>query len=92
MEIRYANGERYDRRMERWSAIHNTFKFFGLGRPPKMDLIEKSETWQNRIGLMNKLKNICLKNELQPPKIDYSFGPKFDMKIKNFIDRYAQSF
>jgi hypothetical protein len=86
IEVRY--GGPYNRKMERWSAIHNTFKFFGLGRPPKMIIIENSKKWQTRIVLMNKLKNICLKNELRPPKIDYGPGPKFDFEIIKIIKKY----
>ncbi|MHC4461414.1 MAG: radical SAM protein, partial [Planctomycetota bacterium] len=44
--IRYAKDKclAYDKRMEKWSSIHNTFKFFRMGRPPQLEVIEKSPT------------------------------------------------
>lgn len=62
--IRYAKdkGLKYDAKMERWSAIHNTFKFFKMGRPPHMDVLENSPTWQKRIANMNKVKNYYKEN------------------------------
>lgn len=49
--------------MEKWSAIHNTFKFFKLGPPPRLEKINKSKKLQERIYLLNRVKNICLKND-----------------------------
>ena len=82
MEIRYANGKKYDRRMEHWSAIHNTFKFFKLGRPPFLEKIEKSPRLKQRIILLNKLKNHHLKKDL--PQLDFSELKlrELDRKIK----------
>jgi len=59
--IRYARskGEEYDRRMEHWSAIHNTFKFFGLGMPPKMEELDGSYTWKRRLSLLRQARTAC---------------------------------
>lgn len=57
--VRYAKdkGLAYDKNMEKWSSIHNTFKFFKMGRPPKLEVMEQSPTWKNRLEKMNKVKN-----------------------------------
>jgi hypothetical protein len=67
--IRYAKdkGLQYDRSMEKWSAIHNTFKFFNLGRPPRMEKIERSPKIIKRINILNSLKNYYKSNNLNPP-------------------------
>lgn len=56
--IRYAKdkGLEYNQKMERWSAIHTLFKFFNLGRPPKIEIIEKNAKWKDRIRTMNRIK------------------------------------
>lgn len=56
--VRYAmsRGLPYDYRMEKWSRVHRTFKFFKMGKPPKLDVIEHSPTWHARIRLMNKIR------------------------------------
>jgi hypothetical protein len=56
--VRYAKdkGRPYDRKMEKWSDIHATFKFFKMGRPPQFEVIESSPEWKKRIQLMNKVK------------------------------------
>lgn len=84
-EIRYSNGKKYDVRMEHWSAIHNTYKFFKLGRPPFLEKIEKSPKLKQRVVLLNKLKNHYSKNNLPP--LDFSeIKPKeLDKKIKELI-------
>jgi len=57
--VRYAKakGEGYNRDMERWGEIRNTFKFFGLDRPPRYERIRSSPVWLRRVGLMKRLKN-----------------------------------
>ncbi len=84
IEIRYAKdkGLRYDRNMEKWSAIHNTYKFFNLGRPPKLEKIEKSKVLSKRVKLLNKLKNQRIREKLG--RIDFSnYSMKnLDQKIK----------
>jgi len=56
--VRYARdkGKEYDKRMEKWSAINSTFKFFGLGKAPKLGKIEKSGYLKRKIILLKKLK------------------------------------
>jgi len=66
------------------------YKFFGLGRPPKLEKIEKSKRLQERIKRLNKIKNYYIKNNLSAPdwsglnerevaeeigKIELSFNP-----------------
>jgi hypothetical protein len=60
----------YNIDMERWSAIHNTFKYFNLGRPPRYDIIQDSPILQLRIARMSRLKNYQRKHHLPP--IDFS--------------------
>ena len=57
--VRYAKdkGKEYDNKMEKWSAINNTYKFFSLGRPPYMERIERSAFLKKKIRLLNKIKN-----------------------------------
>lgn len=61
----YENKIGYNKDMERWSAFHNTYKFFGLGKPTSYDKIKSSEILTKHIQLMNKVKNYCKKNDLQ---------------------------
>ena len=53
----YENKIGYKKNMEKWSAIHNTFKFFKLGRPPQLEIIENGSGWGCRIKVMNRIKN-----------------------------------
>lgn len=66
--IRYAKdkGKKYDNKMEKWSAINNTYKFFNLGRPPYMERIDRSFYLHKKIRLLNKLKNYYLLNNISP--------------------------
>lgn len=66
--VRYAKarGEKYDKKMERWSDIHNTYKFYGLGRPPEYDRIQKSPTLTRRVLMMKRLKNYLKKKGMMP--------------------------
>lgn len=86
MEIRYCNGGKYNPKMEKWSAIHNTFKFFDLGPPPLISKIEKSEKIKERIVLLNRLKNHYKKIELSPPKLGGLNLNELDQKISNLIE------
>ena len=85
MEIRYANGGKYDRRMEHWSAIHNTYKFFKLGRPPYLEKIEKSPKLKKRIELLNKFKKHYLENDIEDPDLSKYSKKELDKKIQNII-------
>jgi hypothetical protein len=42
--------------MEKWSRIHTTFKYFHMGRPPKLHVIEQSPTWKKRIDRLNRVR------------------------------------
>ncbi|GAI37111.1 unnamed protein product [marine sediment metagenome] len=85
--IRYARdkGLGYDKRMEKWSSIHNTFKFFHMGRPPQLEVIEKSPTWKRRLEMMNRIKNYYKKQNLNT--LDYSSFTKkrIDEELKKII-------
>lgn len=78
---------KYDRKMEKWSRIHHTFKFFGLGRPPKIKKIESSRSLQKKIKLLNKIKSACQKYGLEPPALQGLSGVRIDKKISNFIKK-----
>lgn len=69
MEIRYANGKSYDQNMEKWSAIHHTYKFFRLGRPPFLEKIILNKSLQKRVQLLNRLKNYYKSNNIAPPNL-----------------------
>lgn len=81
--IRY--GSKYDSKMEKWSRIHNTYKFFNLGRPPKMQKIENTKSLQERIKIMDKVKNECRKRRLNPPNLKNLSNRLIDKNISNFI-------
>ncbi len=83
--IRYARrrGEEYNKDMERWSDIHNTFKFFGLDRPPEYGRIQSSPTWKQRVELMSKLKNYLKKHKM--PKMSFR-GVKRGMMNQMLIE------
>lgn len=70
--VRYAKekGLSYDNRMEKWSGIHTTFKFFHMGRPPQLEVIEKSPTWKHRIVMLNRVSSYYRKNNLN--SLDFS--------------------
>ena len=87
MEIRYSNGGKYDRRMEHWSSIHNTFKFFNLGRPPFLEKIEKSSILKKRIILLNKIKQNYLKKNLLPPNFGELKIRELDKKINLLVEK-----
>ncbi len=78
--VRYARdkGKEYDKRMEKWSAINNTFKFFGLGKAPKFEKIQKSIYLRRKIMLLNKLK-IRLKTAQELP-LGYNYNSVEDLE------------
>ena len=88
--IRYAKdkGLEYDPKMEKWSAIHNTYKFFNLGRPPPMEGIEKSLTQQRRIKRLNRLKNYCKKNNIHAPNFNELKNREVDRKLDKFEKKF----
>lgn len=85
--VRYAKdkGLAYDKDMEKWSSIHNTFKFFKLGRPPKLEFMEQSPTWKNRLEKMNKVKNYYKKNSLLAPGFNELSYALIDAKLKDIM-------
>jgi len=84
--VRYAKdkGKEYDNKMEKWSAINNTYKFFNLGRPPHMEQIEKSKYLQSKIRLLNKIKSICKSNNLNEKNlVSYSID-----ELEKIVNEY----
>ncbi|MBE0535193.1 MAG: radical SAM protein [Phycisphaerae bacterium] len=81
--VRYAKarGEGYDRNMERWSDIHNTFKFFGLDRPPAYELMENSPTWKRRIHVMKRLRNFMKRREIMAISLEGLGGCAMDCAL-----------
>jgi hypothetical protein len=84
--VRYAKdkGREYDNKMEKWSAINNTYKFFNLGRPPYMERIERSALLRKKIRLLNKKKNYYILNNISPNGVG-SYSVK---DLEQFIDKY----
>lgn len=87
--IRYAKdkGLTYDKRMEKWSAIHNTLKFFHMGRPPQLEAIEISPTWQGRLRMMNRVKNYYKKHNLNSLDFSVLTKNKIDQELKKILKR-----
>jgi len=88
IEIRYAKdkGLKYDHKMERWSSIHNTFKFFNLGTPPLIKDIEESLTLQARIKKLNRLKELHKKSNIAAPDFSGLTMVELDKKIDNLYE------
>ncbi len=85
MEIRYGNGNKYNKDMEKWSAIHNTYKFFRLGPPPLLNKIKKSLKIKKRIQSLNRLKNYFKKGMIPPPDLGKFTKKRLDKKIDQLI-------
>ncbi|MHC4477705.1 MAG: radical SAM protein [Planctomycetota bacterium] len=85
--VRYARdkGLAYDYNMEKWSRIHTTFKYFHMGRPPKLEFIEKSPTWQRRIGMLKRVKKDYQKHNLNSLDFSCSTYGKIDDRLKRII-------
>ena len=81
----YENKIGYKKDMEKWSAIHTTYKFFGLGKPKSYDKIKASETLLKRIKLMNKVKNYCKKHNLELSLQGSSVGEQ-KQKLLEFLN------
>lgn len=86
--IRYGKdcSRSYDKRLEKWSDIHNTFKFFKMGKPPKIDKIENSQTWSRRISKLNKVKSYYKKNNLNSLSFENVKYKEIDRKLVEIID------
>jgi len=87
--IRYARdkGLLYDKRMEKWSSIHNTFKFFHMGRPPQLEVIEESPTWKRRLGMMNRVKNYYKKHNLNTLDFSSFTKKRIDEELSNLLTK-----
>lgn len=85
IEIRYSC--KYDKKIEKWSEIHNTFKFFNLSRPPRMERIESNTVLQKRVASLNKIKNACERTGLEPPDLQRLSARNMDKEISAFIKR-----
>ncbi|MBI4650347.1 radical SAM protein [Candidatus Desantisbacteria bacterium] len=85
--IRYAKdkGLSYDKEMEKWSRIHNIFKFFKMGRPPQLEVIENSPTWKSRLLMMSKVKNYCKKNNITTLNFSTLSNKYIDEELKKLI-------
>jgi len=85
--IRYAKdkGLAYDKRMEKWSSIHTTFKYFHLGRPPQLEIIEKSPTRKKRIVMLNKVRNYYRKNNLNSLDFNGLAMKQIDKKLNSIL-------
>ena len=91
--IRYAKdkGLAYDKRMEKWSQIHNTFKFFYMGRPPQLNILERSATWERRLGMMNRVKSYYKKHNLNSLDFSGIAKKKIDKKLKRIMEKIDSS-
>ena len=87
MEIRYANGNKYDQRMEHWSAIHNTYKFFKLGKPPMMNVIERDKKLREIIVSLNRIKTYHKEQNIESPNLS-SFSQR---EIRTFINQHLMA-
>lgn len=87
MEVRYANGKKYNKDMEKWSAIHNTYKFFNLGRPPFLEKIKKDPVLKERIELLSKLKNHYKKENIFPQNIKKIPEKSLNKKLKIILNK-----
>lgn len=85
--VRYAKdkGKEYDNKMEKWSAINNTYKFFDLERPPYMERFERSAFLRKKIRLLNKIKHYYILNNISPNGVG-SYSMK---ELEQFIDKHV---
>ena len=72
--------------MEKWSAIHNVYKFFKLGRPPQMIVIENSSKEQKKIEQLKKLKTFCTKLDIAPPDLSCLSKRKLNSTLKYLFE------
>lgn len=76
----------YKKDMEKWSAIHNTFKFFKLGRPLQLGVIRKNKIMQNATILLDRVKSICKKEKLEPPALENFSWEDIEKKLIHFLN------
>ncbi|MBD3309499.1 radical SAM protein [candidate division KSB3 bacterium] len=86
--VRYAKdkGLEYDKRMEKWSGIHTTFKYFHMGRPPQLEIMEKSPTWKRRLEMMNRVKNYYRKHSLNSLNFSSFSKSRIDDTLSGILD------
>ncbi|MGD9642976.1 MAG: radical SAM protein [Elusimicrobiales bacterium] len=89
--VRYAmeKGLEYDKKMERWSAINNTYKYFNLKRPPFMSRIENSQALQERIRLLTRIKHYQVENSIPPPDLSSYRKPELDSYLQEQVVCYG---
>lgn len=89
IEIRYAKdkGLRYDHKMEKWSAIHNLYKYFKLGRPPQMTIIEVNPLINKRVLYLRKLMNYHKKFNIDSPDLSKYPLRKLDKFLRCLFDQ-----
>ncbi|MDD5210573.1 MAG: radical SAM protein [Elusimicrobiales bacterium] len=89
--VRYAmeKGLAYDKKMERWSAINNTYKYFNLKRPPFMSRIEESPKFQERIKFLTRIKHHHIENKITPPDLRSLKKPELDRYLLAQLDYYS---
>lgn len=80
----------YRKDMEKWSAIHSTYKFFKLGRPPKYDKLIKSKLFLNRIKKMNRIKNYYKKIGIKSINLDNISKTEVDNKLDALIEKLSK--
>jgi hypothetical protein len=87
--IRYGKdkGEPYNSDFEKWSAVHNTFKYFNMGRPPQYDIIQISPTLQLRIARMSRLKNFQRKHHLPPLDFSKYKMSQLDQMLEDILNK-----
>lgn len=87
--IRYAKdkGLAYDEKMEKWSRIHTTFKYFHMRRPPQLEAIEKSPTWTRRLKMMNRVKNYYKKHNLNSLDFGSFTKKRIDEELEKILDK-----
>lgn len=85
--IRYAKdkGMKYDNKMEKWSAINNTYKYFNLGKPPHMEVIANSAYYQKKIRLLNKLRNHRVSEQLEANPINLNSLKVLEQHIAELV-------
>jgi hypothetical protein len=58
-----------------------------MGRPPKLELIEKSSTWKKRIELLNKVRNYYKRHNLNSLNFQGEKLSKIDIQLKDIVQK-----
>jgi len=88
--VRYAKdkGHEYDKRMEKWSAVNNMYKYFGFNNTPQIDEIEKSVYLQKKISILNKIRKHCKDVKITPPSLT---GKSSLPELQSYVSNLAVS-